>query len=311
MLFQKTNAKDSALYHMLSKYWFHLVLLSILVVWLFDVFYVADGQKNKTHKVEKVIQKQSNDRAINGSDKHTLVSALSTKTLPLFATVTLPSVPTLNTTLPISMTESELAPQILTRLAQASAIKTLETKGYKVHTAANQVMPTNLVNKPTGAQVKNVIKQLTGLNNRHIQFLLPERNSAKEAFVNHMYKCENMQFGVITKVPPYQLTLLSNERVQASAFQPSELLRVAHDFLNRYERNLFTLYAQGDRPVRLFDMSFDINLATKIAAVLGENKLQSFSARYFLERSQIGLTEIVLNHRAMSENWIMSSKKCY
>jgi spore maturation protein SpmA len=65
---------------MLGKYRFHLILLSILVVWLFDVFYVAD--------------------------EPTLVSALSTKTLPLFASVTLPSVPKINPTLAPDMIES-------------------------------------------------------------------------------------------------------------------------------------------------------------------------------------------------------------
>lgn len=270
---------------MLGKYRFHLILLSILVVWLFDVFYVAD--------------------------EPTLVSALSTKTLPLFASVTLPSVPKINPTLAPDMTESEPAPQILTTLVQASVIKTSQTQAFKARTTVNQVMLTNLVNQPTSVQVKNVIKQLTDLNSRHIQFLLPETNLAKEAFVNHMYRCENMQFGVITRAPPFQLTLLSSEHVQARAFQASELLRVAHDYLNRYERNLFTLYAQGNEPVRLFEMSFDVNLATRIAAVLGEKELQSFSARYFLERSQIGFTDIVLNHHAILENWIISSKKCY
>lgn len=285
MLFQKTNAKDRVFYQMLGKYWLHLTLLSILIVWLFDVFYAAE--------------------------EHTLVSALSTKKLPLFTSVTLPSVPKINPTLALDVTSSEPAPQLLTTEAKSSAIKTSQTRAFKAHVTANKVMLTNAVNQPTGVQVKKVIKQLTDLNSRHIQFLLPETTLAKEAFVNHMYRCENMQFGVITRARPYQLTLLSSERVQARVFQASKLLRVAHDYLNRYERNLFTLYAQGNQPVRLFEMSFDVNLATKIAAVLGEKKLQSFSARYFLERSQIGFTDIVLNHHAMSENWIISSKKCY
>ncbi|PKI02239.1 hypothetical protein [Glaciecola sp. 33A] len=285
MLFQKTNAMDRVLYQMLGKYWLHLTLLSILIVWLFDVFYVAE--------------------------EHTLVSALSTKNLPLFASVTLPSVPKISPTLALDMTASEPAPQILTTLAQASIIKTSKTQAFKVHATVNQAMLTSSVIQPTDVQVNNVIKQLTDLDSRHIQFLLPETNLAKKAFVNHMYRCENIQFGVITRERPHQLTLLSSERVQARAFQASELLRVAHDYLNRYERNLVTLYAQGNQPVRLFEMSFDVNLATKIAAVLGQKELQSFSARYFLERSQVGFTDIVLNHHAISENWIISSKKCY
>ncbi len=79
----------------------------------------------------------------------------------------------------------------------------------------------------------------------------------------------------------------------------------------RYETNLLTLYWKENRPVRILPLRLEVNLATKIAQVAGENQLQSFSARYFLHGSQIGLTDIVLNQQPLTQNWIISAKGCY
>jgi hypothetical protein len=281
MRFQKKTAKDGTLYSLLYKYWVYLILLSLPGIWLIDVFYVADEQKDKSHKLEKVLHKKSDDLTTKRVAESTLDSALTTKTLSLLVSVTLPRTP-------------------LTEARTSEVYK--DTQHARLKT---------FMQEPTVAQVKNVMNQLTDLNSRHIQFLLPSGDSAKEAFVNHMYRCENMQFGVLTKASPYQLTLLSVESNRAGLFQPSEFLRVAHDYLNQYERNLLTLYGEGSRPVRIFPMILDINLATKIAKVTGENELKSFSARYFLQGSQIGLTDIVLNQQALTQNWMISPKGCY
>jgi hypothetical protein len=125
-----------------------------------------------------------------------------------------------------------------------------------------------------------------------------------------MYQCENMQFGALTNKKPLQLILLSDDKTQTQEFRASELLRVAHDYLNNYERSLLTLYGKGNRPVRIFPASFDANLAAHIAVALGDKKLQSFSGRYFLQGKQLGLTDVVLNEQVIPQNWIISSKEC-
>jgi len=276
MFFQKNKVKDKPSSHLLGKYWGYLILLSLLGVWWFDVFYVTQEQ--------------------------TSVSVLSTKALPVLVSVILPRVP---------LIESKLDTQILPTPAKAVKFKVAEIQVAKIHTATNQGLLANLLHEPTSAPVKKLMNQLTDMNSRHIQFLLPDGNAAKEAFLKHMYRCENMQFGALTNTSPNQLTLLSMGGRADVAFQASELLRLAHDYLSEYERNLFTLYGHGDRPVRIFPRHLDVNIATKIATVVGENQLQLFSARYFLQDSQIGLTEIVLNQKAITRNWIISSKSCY
>jgi hypothetical protein len=316
MRFKKTAAKYRALRSLLYNYWVHLILLSIIGIWLIDVFYVVNKHQDRSQKLEKNLQKKSHDLAMKWVEEYTSNSAIMAENLSLLASVTLPRAPLIEVSLPADMYAIEGAPLISVRLDKApenedTGIQISEIQKSTMHTATQQTMLKNVFPNPTVAQVKNVMNQLTELNSRDIQFLLPSGNSAKEAFLNHMYRCENMQFGALTKASPYQLTLLSDESSRTVLFQASEFLRVAHDYLNRYETNLLTLYGKGNRPVRIFPLRLDVNLATKIAQVAGENQLQSFSARYFLHGSQIGLTDIVLNQQPLTQNWIISAKGCY
>ncbi|MFQ3207308.1 MAG: hypothetical protein ACI9IT_001463 [Glaciecola sp.] len=321
MCLKKTAAKNRVLRSLLYKYGVHLLLLSVIAIWLSDVFYIENIQKDKNQKLEKTIQKKNDELAIKWVEKSTSDSVVMTKKLPLLASVTMPRAPLINASLPVDMNVMEGAPLISITSDRAykkqeagretSKINLSGVFTPKIHKGTQQTILENLLLEPTVMQVKNVMNQLTVLNSRDIKFLLPSGNSAKEAFLNHMYRCENMQFGSLTKTSPYQLTLLSGESSRAVLFQPSEFLRVAHDYLSRYETNLLTLYGQGNRPVRIFPLSLDVNLATKIAQVTGENQLNSFSARYFLHGSQIGLTEIVLNEQEVTQNWIISAKGCY
>jgi len=316
MRFKKTAAKYRALRSLLYNYWVHLILLSIIGIWLIDVFYVVNKHQDRSQKLEKNLQKKSHDLAMKWVEEYTSNSAITADNLSLLASVTLPRAPLIEVSLPADVNAIEGAPLISVRLDKApenedTGIQIPEIQKSTMHTATQHTMLKNAFPNPTVEQVKNVMNQLTELNSRDIQFLLPSGNSAKEAFLNHMYRCENMQFGALTKASPYQLTLLSDESSRTVLFQPSEFLRVAHDYLNRYETNLLTLYGQGNRPVRIFPLSLDVNLATKLAQVTGENQLQSFSARYFLHGSQIGLTDIVLNQQPLTQNWIISAKGCY
>nr|WP_297347550.1 hypothetical protein [uncultured Glaciecola sp.] len=321
MRFKKTAAKDRALRSLLYKYGVHLLLLSVITIWLIDVFYIENIQKDKSQKLEKTAQKKNENLAIKWVEESTSDSVIMTEILPLLASVTLPRAPLITASLPVDMNVMEGAPLISVTSdsaskkqdagRQTSEINLSEVLTPKIHKGAQQTIQKNLLLEPTVTQVQNVMNHLTDLNSRDIKFLLPSGNSAKEAFLNHMYRCENMQFGSLSKAPPYQLTLLSGESSRAVLFQPSEFLRVAHDYLSRYETNLLTLYGQGNRPVRIFPLRLDVNLATKIAQVTGANELNSFSARYFLHGSQIGLTDIVLNQQAVTQNWIISAKGCY
>lgn len=162
---------------------------------------------------------------------------------------------------------------------------------------------------------KAILKQLAELDRNNIQFLLPQGSAAKEAFLSHMYRCEGMQFGAITQQIPNRLTVLSakkaSNRTAGQSFQASELLRVAHDYLSTYERNLLTVYGQGKQAVRIFPVELDANLSAQIALHLGDIKLNSFEAMYFLKDSRVGLRQIIINKKAVPDTWFISSAGCY
>lgn len=293
MLFQQINENDNLASPRPAHNRLYFLLFGLLTLWLCDVFCVADTAEHEMQKQDPVVQRKNEDSLGRLNQDSKLVVHLKT--------ITLPAVPVMPTTAPFEPfgQANEVLNLVQVRSADVAA-----------HRSENTVPLANASVQTTNAEVDNIINQLTDLNSQHIQFLLPATNLAKERFLEHMYQCENMQFGALTSKPPLQLILLSDMRTPIPEFRASKLLRLAHDYLNDYERSLLTLYGQGNRPVRIFPRSLDINLATHIAAVLGDKKLQSFSARYFLQGKQVGLTDVVLNEQVIFKNWTISSKVC-
>jgi len=293
MLSHQLETNDTLIYYSQARNCIYFLLFSALGVWLFDVFYMQDTAEDTVQKQDPIVREQSEDNLERLTQNSKLLAHLTL--------VTLPSVPvTSNSARSESFKQSDEMPTVVqvTSAGVATQISRSPTPVGKVSM------------QPTAAEVKGVMNQLTDLNSQHIQFLLPATNSAKKRFLAHMYQCENMQFGALTNKKPLQLILLSDDKTQAQDFRASVLLRVAHDYLNNYERSLLTLYGKGNRPVRIFPASLDANLAAHIAVALGDKKLQSLSARYFLQGKQLGLTDVVLNEQVMPQNWIISSKEC-
>jgi hypothetical protein len=293
MLSHQLKANDTLIFYPRARNCIYFLLFSALGVWLFDVFYMQDTAEDTIQKQDPIVRKQSDDNRERLTQNRKLLAHLTL--------VTLPSVPVASNSAP-----SEPFRQSDEMLSVMQAASTgVATPVSQSPTPAEKVSM-----QPTAAEVKGVINQLTDLNSQHIQFLLPATNSAKKRFLAHMYQCENMQFGALTNKKPLQLILLSDDKTQTQEFRASELLRVAHDYLNNYERSLLTLYGKGNRPVRIFPASLDANLAAHIAVALGDKKLQSLSARYFLQGKHLGLTDVVLNEQVIPQNWIISSKEC-
>jgi hypothetical protein len=295
MLFQKINEDDALATRLTGLNYVYFVLFGVLCVWLFDVFWTVDIETTKdiNLKQEQLAQKKDNESPKSVSETSKLLANL--------ASVTLPPVPVMSAPAAV---EASMQTSNASILAQATDVAVV------THSPQSRAKVEKGITQATQSEVNTIIKQLTALNSQHIQFLLPASNSAKKTFLNHMYRCERMQFGALTNKPPFKLTLLSDISAMAKGFQASELLRVAHDYLNNYEQSLLTLYGQGKRPVRIFPARLDANLAAHIAKALGDSKLQSLSARYFVQGKQVGLTNIVLNEQVISENWLISSNGC-
>ncbi len=299
MFFQKISENDAAAIQPTGLNHIYFVLLGVLCIWLFDVFWTADidAPTSSTQKKELQIQKKSNESQKSVSE--------TSKLLASFASVTLPPVPVMSA----PRASAPAAVESSTKTSNSPILAQVDVAIVTHHPQSNATVEKKMMQSGDD-QVNTIIKQLTALNSQHIQFLLPATHSAKKTFLNHMYRCEHMQFGALTNKPPFKLTLLSDTKAMADRFRASELLRVAHDYLNNYEQSLLTLYGQGKRPVRIFPARLDANLAAHIAKALGNSKLQSLSARYFLQGKQVGLTNVVLNEQVISENWLISSNGC-
>jgi|GEM_PF-2465343 len=305
MLFQQNNENNAVPTQLTALNYIYLLLSGVLCVWLFDVFWSVDIDKPKdiTHKQKQLFQKKSEVSPRNATETSKLLANLVSVTLPPVPVISKPVVAanavSANAAFEPSMQTSKTS--ILGRETDVSEV---------THRSQSGATAEKLITQANHNEVDNIIKQLTSLNSQHIQFLLPATHSAKKTFLNHMYRCEHMQFGALTNKQPFQLTLLSDAGAMEKEFRASELLRVAHDYLNNYEQSLLTLYGQGKRPVRIFPARLDANLAAHIARALGDSKLQSLSARYFLQGKQVGLTNVVLNEHAISENWLISANGC-
>lgn len=299
MLFQKINDNDAEATQLTGLNYIYLVTLGVLCVWLFDVFWTADTDKSKvvTYKQQQLTQEKSNESPKSISEASKLLANLASVTLPPVPVISAPRV------------SAPDAVESFTQTSNAPILAQVDVAIVTHHPQSNAKVE-KVMMQSSDDQVNTIIKQLTALNSQHIQFLLPATHSAKKTFLNHMYRCEHMQFGALTNKPPFKLTLLSDTSAMSKGFRASELLRVAHDYLNNYEQSLLTLYGQGKRPVRIFPARLDANLAAHIAKALGNSKLQSLSARYFLQGKQVGLTNVVLNEQSIAANWLISSNGC-
>lgn len=192
------------------------------------------------------------------------------------------------------------------KLARLPTIKPVELPAPPQVEFASEIIE----DSADSADTQRVLNNLSNLDALQIQFLLPPTPNEKETFLAHMYQCEKMQFGVVSNTAPLELTVLSQNIQGRQAAKLSQMLRIAHDYLTEYEHNLVTIYAQNARPVRIFPASIDLTLAAKIAQQIGSKELKSFSARYFLNGTQVGLQDININETGVSDSWLISPVGC-
>lgn len=299
------------------------LIIALLTVWLLDVVYAANDTQEQVPKIS-LSQRQ---QALNNLEPIQL-PPVPQRSQHQMVDSSLKNAQSVNRIVPASKAKGE--PKKLSLENEAPGT-TAGNDNNKLEAKKDTKMTASAVNELADPeQQRTVMKQLSELESHNIQFLLPQGNTAKEAFLNHMYRCENMQFGVVTshnkpyqaishRAKPqqtvYKLMVLSSETVSnkkmGTSFQASELLRVAHDYLSSYERNLLTVYGQGSRAVRIFPVELDAKLSAQIAIHLGSTELRSFKAQYFLQGSKVGLKGINLNDKAIDDVWFISPDGCY
>ncbi|MDT0581208.1 hypothetical protein [Brumicola blandensis] len=165
---------------------------------------------------------------------------------------------------------------------------------------------------PSTQQTREVLTTLNELDAKAIQFYFPQNDRKRNEIVQHMYRCEGLVFGAVDKETQSQLTILSNQ--QDGQAPRSELLRVVNQNLSKHERQLLSLYAAHDTPVRVFPYALDFTLASLIANELinhhGAAELQQFGATYVLVNKQLRLRNIKVNGRVLDTSWLLSAKPC-
>ena len=165
---------------------------------------------------------------------------------------------------------------------------------------------------PSTQQTREVLTTLNELDAKAIQFYFPQNDRKRNEIVQHMYRCEGLVFGAVDKETQSQLTILSNQ--QDGQAPRSELLRVVNQNLSKHERQLLSLYAAHDTPVRVFPYALDFTLASLIANELINHhdsaELRQFGATYVLVNKQLRLRNIKVNGRVLDTSWLLSAKPC-
>lgn len=165
---------------------------------------------------------------------------------------------------------------------------------------------------PSTQQTREVLTTLNELDAKAIQFYFPQNDRKRNEIVQHMYRCEGLVFGAVDKETQSQLTILSNQ--QDGQAPRSELLRVVNQNLSKHERQLLSLYAAHDTPVRVFPYALDFTLASLIANELINHhdsaELRQFGATYVLVNKQLRLRNIKVNGRVLDTSWLLSTKPC-
>ncbi|MFT5542538.1 MAG: hypothetical protein ACI97K_000464 [Glaciecola sp.] len=296
----------------------HTLIFTIglcLFIWLVDVFYWSSDRQ----LIEPITL---HEKALTQSSMRQLKTLRALNPIKLADSIQLPPVPakTILTAPPSSSEQSKSnSPTLALKMSGAAALKAEEADLAKVAIGFAEYSVKKRVNavdefsengnaSPSSDELQEVINTMLEMEVKDIRFLLPRIQRDKESFLGHMYRCENMRFGAISNSQPYKLSVLS--KPAGTYVKPSQLLRIAHEYLSKYERNLMRIYTRQSQAVRVFSAELDLRLAEKIAIELKGNILHQFSARYFIRDSKVGLKEIMLNRKQLSDQWMLSLNRC-
>lgn len=170
---------------------------------------------------------------------------------------------------------------------QSSTDKQMSLKAHSMNKAAN---------KPDQFQITQRLNQLVALKGIERTLYFPESSTAQ--VLAFMHNCVGIDIGA---VKDNNLTLFSHKNNDHS-----QIVRAANGFKTPQERALLQAYAPNQVLVRLYPQWFDERLGSEIARSLGTQKLTQLSGKYALRGDSLWLTEVNVNHKSISRDWLLS-----
>lgn len=285
---------------------FAVSVLSLLLIWLLDVFLLnqsaEDAKQDTPDKIEKEVEVESTEMS---PDDLRLAMDMPTAQLQ---NISLPAPPKLANSSSSLSTQAD-TPQVSQRSeAQARSSKIINETSSELREQGlkAQVMPSSMQNI-NEHQIKSTYQRLSELSPSRLRFFLPQQKVKRERFLHYMYVCQGMQFGAISTHKHEQSLMLLHE---SSDISTSNLLRVAQGQLSQKERRLINAYSPNGIPVRLFPENIDLALSQYLSSYLNGNDVHEFSAHYQLINNVVSLINIQINGRQVSQTWPLSNSVC-
>lgn len=170
---------------------------------------------------------------------------------------------------------------------QSRTNKQVLVKAHSMNLAANE---------PNQFQITQRLNQLVALKGIERTLYFPEANTRQ--VLAFMHNCVGIDIGAIKD---NKLTLFSHKNNDHS-----QIVRAANGFKTPQEKALLQAYAPNQVLVRLYPKWFDERLGREIASSLGSQKLTQLSGRYALRGDSLWLTEVNINRKAISKDWLLS-----
>ncbi|MBF7073058.1 hypothetical protein ISG33_06560 [Glaciecola sp. MH2013] len=207
---------------------------------------------------------------------------------------------------------------LATMLPSVASIDTVAPKASVKNSAI--VKPEQKAEQQASAEkISQTRLQLEELDAKSVNLYFPRQAKQRKLLIEHLYECEGIAFATLKSIEEPNLMILAPKNAQIDfAATYSQWFRVVNEGLSGKEKNLLLTYAPDAIPIRLFPMRLDTALSAHIAQVLysqstkaGENiPLSQFSARYRLSAGSLLLVDIQVNHKSLSEKWLLSEKQC-
>ena len=209
----------------------------------------------------------------------------------------------------------KLTPTVTSKETSQKAQKIKPVQKDLNEQVTKQVTP---LNKPT-ANVSMIYQQLSTDPRINIEIAWPDNTTQRRNIFSFLYQCVGMKFGVMSNdnknqqsvmlaKNPYFPNSISNNNNSNNKI--SDWLRIAQGKLASQEQQWLQQYDLSGMPVRLFPKRVDWQLAKLISMALNTEQLKSFRARYKQQGHQFMLTDISLNGRLITNDWILITKKC-
>ena len=168
---------------------------------------------------------------------------------------------------------------------------------------SEQVLHKDMADTVSDTQYQEV---LNDLQTAQLTLAMPQDKQQRERLLEHLYRCQNLQFGVLnyTNGQP-QIELLTKQ----STLGASQLIRIVDGPLATREQNMLKAYAAKGQAIRIFHQDMDNRLAYWVKQTIGQQSLTQLRARYRLQQGEVSLVQIMVNDRLVQASWPLSKNR--